>query len=152
MGGETPPQYFQGRSKIFLINEKSVHDKAWIVRIQVGPTSECFRQGSVHDDGWKFYKQCSTVIGRVVLSQSRGRHLTKFSQTYYCRSAQSTIGPSNHWIVRVLRRSKGVFLPKDWSKYTVESCWKCSKFLVWHWGVENGMAAEGSSVQFAPRV
>ena len=49
MGGDTP-QYFQSRSKKFLTNEKSVNDKAWIVRIQVGPTSECFRQRSVHDD------------------------------------------------------------------------------------------------------
>ena len=30
VGGETPPQYFQSRSKIFSINEKSVHDDAWI--------------------------------------------------------------------------------------------------------------------------
>ena len=42
-GGETPP-IFLSRSKIFLVNEKSVHDIAWIVRIQVGPTSDCFRQ------------------------------------------------------------------------------------------------------------
>ena len=97
-----PPQCFQSRSKIFLMNEKSVHDKAWTVRIQVGPTSECFRQRSVHEDDWKFYKQCSTVIGRVVLSQSRGRRLKTFSQTYYCRSAHSTIGQSNNWIVRFL--------------------------------------------------
>ena len=44
------------------------------------------------------------------------------------------------------------FLPKHWSKCTVESCWKCSKFPVWHWGVDNGSATEGNSVQFAPRV
>ena len=64
-GGETLPQYFQSRSKNFLINEKSVHDKAWIVRSQVDPTPECFRQRSVHDD---------TVIVRVVLSQRRDIH------------------------------------------------------------------------------
>ena len=79
--------------------------------VQVCPTSKCFRQRSVNDDGWKFYKQCSTVIGRVVLSQSRRWHLKKFSQTYYCRSGQSTIGQSNHWIVRLLRQSKGIFCP-----------------------------------------
>ena len=45
-----PPNIFRAGPKFFLINEKSVHDKAWIVRIQVGPTSECSRQRSVHDD------------------------------------------------------------------------------------------------------
>ena len=68
------PKCFQSRSKIFLINEKSVHDT---VQIQIGPTSGCFRQRSVHEDDWKFYKQCSTVIRRVVLTQSRGRRLKK---------------------------------------------------------------------------
>ena len=46
-GGETRPQYFQSRSKIFLIDEKSVSDEAWIldssIRVLVGPTSKCFR-------------------------------------------------------------------------------------------------------------
>ena len=36
--------------KLSLISEKSVHDKAWTVRIQVCLISECFRQRSVHDD------------------------------------------------------------------------------------------------------
>ena len=44
-GGETPPQDFLSQSKIFQVNKKSVHDNAWIVRIQVGPTSECFSKG-----------------------------------------------------------------------------------------------------------
>ena len=55
-GGETPPNDFRVGPKIVLVNEKSVHDIAWLFRIQVGPTSECFRPRSVHDDGWKFYK------------------------------------------------------------------------------------------------
>ena len=49
------PQYFLSRSKFFLVNEKSVHDNACIVRIQVGPTCECFRQRSVHDDSWRLF-------------------------------------------------------------------------------------------------
>ena len=45
------PHYFLSRSKIFLVNEKSVRENSWIV----GPTSECFRQRSVHDDSWRLF-------------------------------------------------------------------------------------------------
>ena len=45
-----PSNVFRVGPKVLLINEKSVYDKAWIVRIQVDPTSECFKQRSVHDD------------------------------------------------------------------------------------------------------
>ena len=155
-GGETPPPQIFSESFQNFCHKRKVGpwrclDLSWIVRVQVGPTSKCFRQRSVHDDGWKFYKQCSTVIGRVVLSQSRRWHLKNFPRHTIAEVPSLRLGKAI-MDCETSKTKQRYFLPKRWSKCTVESCWKCSKFPVWHWSVDNGRATEGSSMQFAPRV
>ena len=48
------PTIFFESVQIFS-GKRKVHDNAWIVRIQVGPTSECFRQRLVHEDSWRLF-------------------------------------------------------------------------------------------------
>ena len=75
--GVRHPQYFLRRSKIFLVNGKSVHNNAWIVRIQVDPTPDCFRQRSVHDNSWRLFYILTAgnvlkyIVGHFKLMQRR---------------------------------------------------------------------------------